>query len=77
VVRVTAKVRLQSNMAADLPPNLIIVIPQKPDEFVTGQITGQSQAEMTSSFTVCSRITAGACPSSKWHRTASRTLAFN
>jgi hypothetical protein len=66
VVRVTAKGRLQSNMAAYLPRHPVTVTAQQPDEFVTGKITRQSQAEMTSSFTMCRRITGGAFPSSKW-----------
>ncbi len=62
---VTTKARLQSNVAAYLSGGLITVPPKQPDEFVTGKITGQSQAEMTSSLTMCSRITDGAFPSSK------------
>jgi hypothetical protein len=39
VVRVTAKTRLQSNMAAHLAGDLVIVPPEQSDEFVTGKIT--------------------------------------
>jgi hypothetical protein len=53
-------------MAADLPRYFVTETPQQSDEFVTGEITRQPQAEMTSSFTVCNRITGGAFPSSKW-----------
>ncbi len=66
MVHVTAKGRLQPNMAADLPRYFITVTLQQSDEFVTGEITRQPQAEMTSSFTMCKRITGGAFPSSKW-----------
>ena len=65
LVRVTAKARLQSNVATYLSGGFVAVPPEQPDEFVTGKITRQSQAEMTSSFTICSRITGGAFPSSK------------
>jgi hypothetical protein len=53
-------------MVADLPRYFVTETPQQSDEFVTGEITRQPQAEMTSSFTVCNRITGGAFPSSKW-----------
>lgn len=66
VVSVATKARLQSNVTTDLPGGFITVAPEQSDEFVTGEITRQSQAEMTSSFTVCRRINGGAFPSSKW-----------
>jgi hypothetical protein len=62
---VTTKDRLQSNVAAQLPGWFVAVPPEQADEFVTGKITRQSQAEITSSFTMCKRITGGAFPSSK------------
>ena len=77
MVRMTAKVRLQANVAAYLPSAFVTVPLQQSGEFATGKITRQSQGEMTSSFTVCSRMTGGILPSSKWQRTASRTFSFN
>ena len=65
LMRMTAKARLQANVAAYLSSAFVAVPLQQPGEFVTGKITRQSQAEMTSSFTVCSRITGGILPSSK------------
>ncbi len=65
MVRMTAKARLQSNVTAYLPSAFVAVPLQQSHEFVTGKITRQSQAVMTSSLTVCRRITGGALPSSK------------
>ena len=65
MVRMTTKARLQSNVTAYLSSAFVTVPLQQPDEFVTGKITRQPQAEITSSFTICRRITGGALPSSK------------
>jgi hypothetical protein len=65
MVRMTAKARPQANVAAYLSSVFVAVPLQQSGEFVTGKITRQSQAEMTSSFTMCSRITGGSLPSSK------------
>ena len=64
-VRMATKARLQSNVATYLPSDFVPIPPEQSDEFVTGKITRQPQAEMTSSFTKCRRITGGAFPSSK------------
>lgn len=64
-VDVSAEPGLQANMAPGMPGAFGAVLPEQPDEFVTGKITRQSQVEMTSSFTVCRRITGGAVPASK------------
>jgi hypothetical protein len=76
MVRMTTEARLQSNVAPYLSSAFVALPLQQPDKFVTGKITRQSQAEMTSSLTMCRRITGGDLPSSKWQRTASRTFDF-
>src|SRR5580693_9203171 len=54
-----------SGCGCKLSSTLVAKTSEQPDEFVTGKITRQSQVEMTSSFTVCRRITGGAVPASK------------
>jgi hypothetical protein len=49
------------------------VTPGLPGDFIAE--TAQ-QAEMTSSFTMCRRMTLGFSPSAKWHETASRIIVF-
>ncbi len=55
-------VRLQSKMTASLPNDPVAVSAKDLSQVVTGEITRQSQTGMTSSFTMCKRIMAGAEP---------------
>lgn len=67
----------QTNMAAALAGGLIAEFAQRLDQRCRVDIAWQFHAASTSSRTKCSRITFGPSPSSKWQRTASRTLPRN
>jgi len=62
-------------MAASLTGYLVTVSSKRLGEFRAAEIARQFQALITSSWTKCNRITLGMEPSSKWQRTASRTIS--
>ena len=73
VVR-TFDIRSQSKMTSCLASDLITETPKQAREFFPTEVAGKSQAEMTSSLTMCRRITRGRESSGKWQATASRTI---
>lgn len=63
----------KAEMAASLAGDSVPEHTQRSGEFLPREIPGKPHAVITSSRTKWRRISLGACPSSKWHRTASRT----
>jgi hypothetical protein len=64
----------QAKMATGLAGDGIAELAECLGQVASREITGKPHTAMTSSRTWCSRTTFGNFPSSKWHRTASRTL---
>ena len=68
--------RREPHMAACLTGDLVAVATKKGGELCAREISRQPQAGMTTSRTRCRRMIRGPAPSSKWQRTASRTMSF-
>lgn len=67
----------QAEVAARLAVDLVAVAPEEGGELSAGEVTGELQAGMTSSFTRWRRMSLGRSASSKWQRTASWTIALS
>src|SRR2546425_4385388 len=66
-----------THVAARLARQFVTVTAQRLCKFFPAEIARKLQAGMTSSFTMCKRMTRGLSASSKWQETASRIIAFS
>src|SRR3989442_7516598 len=66
-----------THVAARLARQFVTVTAQRLCKFFPAEIARKLQAGMTSSFTMCKRMTRGLSASSKWEETASRIIAFS